>query len=419
MSVRQPPHDLHAEEALIGAVLLSRSVMHDARWAVGAEDFYKPAHQTIWAAMVDLAASGHGIDVVTVLDHLGGATRTELGITGQLLLECQNATPAVSRWAHYCEIVVRCAAGRSLLSLAAEATESVYGGFDPWTTASALTSNLGSLSTHAGTAPKDLLTIDTLADLDDSVMPPWVVEHWLRAGDRTIIVAEEGVGKSVISLEWAMMIAQGVNPLWTEHRFAPSNTLVIDLENPDHVLRARVRDLRRRMVQHPTIDYHEGLSHVWHRRAGIDLRARSTQRELDAVLNELRPSLVVLSPLYKAYRKKAREDHEDVAAELQTVLDDLIARYNFALMIEHHAPKGAAKEREMVPFGSSLWLRWPEYGLALMKDGGKTKLKVGRFRGDRVRNPGWPSSLKWGQVWPWEASFDSAPPWVDPPKDRF
>jgi replicative DNA helicase len=87
-------------------------------------------------------------------------------------------------------------------------------------------------------------------------------------------------------------------------------------------------------------------------------------------------------------------------------LDDLRGRYGFALILEHHAPHGPAKDRQMRPFGSSLWLRWPEFGIALRRDpNDKTALNVGRWRGDRVK-ASWPDRLVRGKTWPWNGRWD-------------
>lgn len=399
---------------MLGAVLIAGArVLNDARWVLSADDFYRPAHQHLWTAMVNLHGRGAPVDLVTITSELRNVGLLETIGGSEALHAFTVSTPAVSRWQHYADLIVVAATGRRLLHACAGAIDQAYEGSDPWQVAELLHGELDGLARHSSIPPIDLRTAEEMADLPDDVMPPWVVEHWLRQGDRTILVAEEGIGKSVLTLQWAMMIAQGINPLWSSHRFLPANTLVIDLENPAYVLRERVRDLRSRIKLSNGGEYHDGLCHVWHRRAGIDLRSRRTQRELDAVFAEVQPSLVVLSPLYKAFRKKSREDHEDVAAELQAILDDFIERFGFSLVIEHHAPSGSAKERDLRPFGSSLWLRWPEYGLALMRDGKAPSLvKVGRFRGDRVRNAGWPSTLKWGTHWPWEAAWESSAPWA-------
>ncbi len=144
-------------------------------------------------------------------------------------------------------------------------------------------------------------------------------------------------------------------------------------------------------------------AHLWTRPGGIDLRARKDRNEFVAVLNRTRPDLVCLGPVYKSYRVKAKETDEQVAAEVQAILDDLRTRFEFALFIEHHAPHGDSSSRNVRPFGSSLWLRWPEFGLALRQNREMPKsLDVGRWRGDRVQPNGWPDRLdRQGHGFPW------------------
>src|SRR5512147_263318 len=94
---RVPPHNLNAEESLLGALLLSRDVVDlVGELDMQVEHFYKPSHQHIFAAIRSLAVTGLPVDAVTVadelrrnglLDEIGGATT---------LLELQNATPAIS-----------------------------------------------------------------------------------------------------------------------------------------------------------------------------------------------------------------------------------------------------------------------------------------------------------------------------------
>ena len=49
-SPRVPPHNLQAEESLLGAMLLSKDAIAAAVELVGADDFYKPAHGHIFEA---------------------------------------------------------------------------------------------------------------------------------------------------------------------------------------------------------------------------------------------------------------------------------------------------------------------------------------------------------------------------------
>jgi hypothetical protein len=105
---------------------------------------------------------------------------------------------------------------------------------------------------------------------------------------------------------------------------------------------------------------------------------------------------------------------EDEAEEVQHILDDLRVRYDFALVIEHHAPKGNHDNRDLVPFGSQRWMAWPELGITLRKMDDSTAdmpatdrwLEVGRYREDRYACP-WPTQLRrTNGDWPWIGTWE-------------
>ncbi|MGB8861883.1 MAG: DnaB-like helicase N-terminal domain-containing protein, partial [Ilumatobacteraceae bacterium] len=124
---RVPPHNLSAEESLLGALLLSREVVGQvSELGVHVEHFYKPSHQHIYSAMRGLMASGQPVDIVTVADELRrNGLLEEIG-GSQALLELQNATPAISNASRYAKIVQDTAVLRRLISVAGEITEIAY-----------------------------------------------------------------------------------------------------------------------------------------------------------------------------------------------------------------------------------------------------------------------------------------------------
>src|SRR5258708_27355586 len=67
---RVPPHNLQAEESLLGAMLLSKDAIAAAVEVCGADDFYKPAHAHIFEAITSLYIQGEPVDPVTVADEL-------------------------------------------------------------------------------------------------------------------------------------------------------------------------------------------------------------------------------------------------------------------------------------------------------------------------------------------------------------
>ena len=70
-AARVPPHNLAAEESLLGALLLSRDAISAvAELHLNADDFYKPAHQHIYDVACAVSQSGGPADTITVADEL-------------------------------------------------------------------------------------------------------------------------------------------------------------------------------------------------------------------------------------------------------------------------------------------------------------------------------------------------------------
>ncbi|MEO7804360.1 MAG: replicative DNA helicase [Actinomycetota bacterium] len=65
-----PPHNLEAEESVLGACLLSREAIANVLEIVAAEDFYKPANTEIFKAMMELFRKGEPVDAVTLAEEL-------------------------------------------------------------------------------------------------------------------------------------------------------------------------------------------------------------------------------------------------------------------------------------------------------------------------------------------------------------
>jgi len=124
---RVPPHNLSAEESLLGALLLSREVVGQvSELGLQVEHFYKPSHQHIYSAVRGLMATGQPVDIVTVADELRRNGLIEEIGGSQALLELQNATPAISNASRYAKIVQDTAVLRRLISVAGEITEIAY-----------------------------------------------------------------------------------------------------------------------------------------------------------------------------------------------------------------------------------------------------------------------------------------------------
>ncbi len=55
---RQPPQDLAAEQSVLGGMLLSKDAIADVLERLRPSDFYRPAHQNVYDAILDLYGRG-------------------------------------------------------------------------------------------------------------------------------------------------------------------------------------------------------------------------------------------------------------------------------------------------------------------------------------------------------------------------
>ena len=124
---RVPPHNLEAEESLLGAMLLSRDAISAAtEIRVEASDFYKPAHSHIYEAVMSLYGQGEPVDPVTVADELRRAELLDALGGRQALMRLQAQTPASANAAHYAKIVNELALLRRLIAVAGDIAEMGY-----------------------------------------------------------------------------------------------------------------------------------------------------------------------------------------------------------------------------------------------------------------------------------------------------
>jgi replicative DNA helicase len=123
---RVPPHDLQAEESLLGAMLLSRDAISVASELLSGDDFYKPAHAHIFEAICSLTAAGEPADPVTVADELRRAGVFDAVGGAATLVSLQASTPATSNAQHYARIVEEHALLRRLIGVSSEIAEAAY-----------------------------------------------------------------------------------------------------------------------------------------------------------------------------------------------------------------------------------------------------------------------------------------------------
>jgi len=125
---RTPPQDVAAEQSVLGGMLLSKDAIADVVEVLRGHDMYRPAHETIYEAVLDLYGRGEPADPLTVADEL--KKRGELGRVGgaPYLHTLVSSVPTAANAGYYAEIVRERAVLRRLVEAGMRIVQMGYGG---------------------------------------------------------------------------------------------------------------------------------------------------------------------------------------------------------------------------------------------------------------------------------------------------
>ncbi|TDC10407.1 replicative DNA helicase [Streptomyces sp. 8K308] len=123
---RVPPQDLAAEQSVLGGMLLSKDAIADVVEVLRGSDFYKPAHETIYGAILDLYAKGEPADPITISAEL--TKRGELARVGGAgyVHSLVHTVPTAANAQYYAEIVHDRAVLRRLVQAGTRITQMGY-----------------------------------------------------------------------------------------------------------------------------------------------------------------------------------------------------------------------------------------------------------------------------------------------------
>jgi replicative DNA helicase len=116
-SDRVPPHNLEAEESVLGSMILSHQAAAEALDVLSPEDFYKESHRMIYKALQDLYAGGSTTDHVVLAEELKRRGQLEAAGDRAYLLVLTDTTPNPHNVKHYASIVRDMAFRRNLVDI--------------------------------------------------------------------------------------------------------------------------------------------------------------------------------------------------------------------------------------------------------------------------------------------------------------
>ena len=403
-----------AEQSLIGAALTDPRIT--ALVKLPGSEFGQGFYGRVWDAIRATHTAGETPDPTTVGKRLPAEMHRQLG---PLLVDCIGiGIPANAE--HYARIVTDRATRRRMHIVMTQLQQRLYDLDTPVEDIAAIAERDLIGTTGIERATERTMTLDEFVD---QPIPDheWVIPDPLARGARLVLTGVEGFGKSMLLRQMSVAVAAGLDPFSlrpTEAR----KVLYVDCENPVGIMARKLGDIRRVV---------KGMGRtvgqqMWIQRypQGMDLAQPRDRLELHHLCTAFRPDLLVIGPAYKLYVGGAGAREEDLARQVTSTLDGLREEFGFALLLEHHSPHASpgVDQRTVRPIGSSLWLRWPEFGFGLRPyedpDLRKERQRRGlplapedravdyvSWRGAREERP-WPSRLV--------AGGEGALPWVDP-----
>jgi len=382
----------------------TNSVVTDALHLTGGQ-FYEPIRGDMWDALSKMRAQNIAPDVPTVLKQLG-AKGDQAKRVADLLLDIATDPSIPANAVHHAETITDRAERRRLLSDVIPKAEALLN--DTNQPLDDAVAHLEKGLAGTGGLDHEADALMTYEEFIGQPLPPleWVIPDLLARGERLVVTGTEGAGKSTWLRQIAVCASAGVHPL-TLRTMPPRNVLVIDCENPNRIMINRFAELGEVMRRS-----HRKPQNLNIRRfpQGIDLGRVEDRMRMRRLCQITQPDLLVVGPAYKMYLGGSNQREEDLARIVASALDGLREEFGFALILEHHMPKAGGANRDLAPIGSSLWMRWPEFGLGLKLVEGdglnfnNRQAEIIAWRGGRDDRP-WPQYLSSGGA--------GELPWID------
>ncbi|AVL99094.1 replicative DNA helicase [Gordonia iterans] len=215
-TLRQPPQDTAAEQSVLGGMLLSKDAIADVLERIKPDDFYKPAHQAVYDAILELYGKGEPADAVTVAAELDRQGQLRKVGGAPYLHTLISTVPTAANAGFYADIVAEKALLRRLVQAGTRIVQYGYAGSEGQDVAEVVDRAQAEIyDVTERTSSEDYSILDelmqpTLDELDSIAsrgglslgVPTGFADldkltNGLHAGQMIIVAARPGVGKAL------------------------------------------------------------------------------------------------------------------------------------------------------------------------------------------------------------------------------
>lgn len=369
---RQPPQDLSAEQSVLGGMLLSKDAIADVLAKLGPDDFYRPNHQSIYHAILDLYGKGEPADAVTVaaeLDRRGILRRVGGGPYLHTLIEM---VPTAANAGYYAQIVAEKALLRRLVEAGTRVVQYGYAGAEGSDVAEVVDRAQAEIyDVTERRASEDFEVLDDLLqptmDEIDAIQSGSALAHGvptgfteidelttgLHGGQMVIIAARPGCGKSTLALDFMRSCS-------IKHRMS-SVIFSLEMSKSEIVMRllsaeARIKlaDMRSgRLGDEDWAKMARRMSEISEAPLYIDDSANLTMMEIRAKARRLKQKtdlrLVVVDYLQLMTSGKRHESRQAEVGEFSRSLKLLAKELNVAVVAISQLNRGPEQRVDKVP----------------------------------------------------------------------
>lgn len=237
-----------------------------------------------------------------------------------------------------------------------------------------------------------------------------IIPGMLAEANVVVLVGPEGHGKSTLMRQMAVQCAAGIIP-FRGGTMEPLRVMFIDAEVPERQQQtdwSKLAGLAARHTGEMIPDDRLMLFSEW--RNEPDLLTPDGQAWLHERIAAIRPQVVFMGPVQNLVGRDTKDD--EVVRKFKHAVNTGRSICGSAFVIEHHAPhrQPGDKERQMRPYGSSLFMKWPDFGYGLKPTEEESVYDLYPFRRPRVRSRAWVDRVRWGTPNTMEFPWEEAPP---------
>ena len=231
---RVPPHDIEAEQSVLGAILLENGAIEQALEVLDLGNFYRESHREIFRAMSELSKRNQPIDAITIIDALRTRGKVEAIGGPAYIAELAACVPTASNVAHYARMVRDKAALRAIASTATDIASAAYDA--PRDLRRFMVEAAYRIAEVTQTEPEAAGGPWAAARQIDEFLSSgepngdWLVDNILARESITLIAAPRGLGKTHLAYWWAILLTR-----------RGLRGLIIDRDNPKSEIKRRLK----------------------------------------------------------------------------------------------------------------------------------------------------------------------------------